>query len=387
MAVTWRAWDSFMNQFAIYVDPYNAIGTHSFTTQFLSSGGRHTIEIAADNTATIGIGPNTGIRSSNTFRGSTTVVSYNLAAGLTDISVSVVNESSLSAGNPGGIAITIKDPSDNIVWDTRRWVSGNYSYSTTIFTPARQGGTGGTGYIIGGDNFGGGNGGVSGPVGASGAGGGGGGASVIAKNSVVIAVAAGGGGGGGGGNRNTVNGDSASSQPTSDSVATVGQNGQDRSNDGGGAGGGGGGRFGGVGGTCRPGFDEGGGAGGSGVSWRDIGRTTSGQSYIPTNLLPAVVDGYSVGPTYATAGLRRYPGAPGYILIEFYLYALPYANVGGTWYPTRRAYVNINSNWKEIVTGYVKVGGQWQTLAQGQILAPGDLGPGVNYGAGGTRAR
>jgi hypothetical protein len=168
----------------------------------------------------------------------------------------------------------------------------------------------------------------------------------------------------------------------------VGQNGQDRTGDGGGAGGGGGGRFGGVGGTCRPGYDEGGGAGGSGTSYRKTGLdTTGGEGYIGSGTTPPTIDRYNVGPAYASGGTRRDYGKDGFIIIEFSLYALPYAKVSGTWYPTRRAYININSNWKEIAVGYVKVGGQWQTLAQGQSITPSELGAGVKYGYGGTRPR
>jgi hypothetical protein len=259
--------------------------------------------------------------------------------------------------------------------------------SYTEFVGSRQGGSGGQGYVAtSGDRFGGGNGGVAGPAGASGAGGGGGGASILALNNTVIAVAAGGGGGGGGGNKNTVNGDSAITQPTTDNVATVGQNGANKTGDGGGAGGGGGGRFGGQGGDLRSG-DQGAGAGGSGTSYRKVDQTSSGDSYFGTATTPPSVDGYSVGPTYASGGTRRNPGNDGYIIIEFQLYALPYVNVGNEWFPTRQCYFNINSNWKEITAGYVKVGGQWQSLVQGLTITPASLGAGVRYGAGGTRAR
>ena len=387
-AATNFAWGSFMNNYAIWAGQPNEVGTKSFTTQFLSSGGIHTIEIASDNSSVNSFGPHTGIRAGGNFRNSSGIIfSRDFPTGLIDFSIEVTNDSG-GGNNPGGIAIVVRNSNNTIVWTTRTYATGTYSYSTTTFVPARTGGTGGSGYIDASNNrYGGGNGGVAGPRGASGSGGGGGAATVLLLNGTVIAVAGGGGGGGGAGVA-SANGVAASATPSSDNVNTVGQNGEAKTGDGGGGGGGGGGQNGGRRGTV-PSGDVSALPGGTGASFvaSISGAIVSSTTFTGSATVPPSIDGYTVTPTAATGGAAGAVGTDGYLILQLEPLSLPYVKEGGEWEPTQNLYIKAGGGtWIEIVETYVKVSGQWRPIEQGSITEPTVLSGGVRFGTGGTRS-
>ncbi len=386
-AVTNYAWGSFMNTYAIWSGGANEAGTKSFTTQFNSSGGLHTIEIASDNSSVNSFGPHTGLRAGGNFtRSSGIIFTKEFPTGLIDFTIQVTNDSG-GGNNPGGIAVVVKNPSGTIVWTTRMYVAGTYSYSTTTFVPARTGGTGGSGYIDASNNrYGGGNGGVAGPNGASGSGGGGGAATVLLLNGTLLAVAGGGGGGGGAGVAAS-NGVAASATPSSDNINTVGQNGQAKSGDGGGGGGGGGGQNGGRRGTT-PSGDVSALPGGTGVSYTASipGTVISSATYTGRDTVPPGVDSFSVGPTFATGGTAGAAGTDGYLVLQLEPLSLPYVKQGGEWESTENLYIKAGGSWVEIIETYVKVGGRWRQVQQDSLAPATQLSQDFRFGTGGTRS-
>ena len=122
-------WCAFMKTYAIWKGALEEVGTKTFTTTFYAPAtGTYTSEISVDNSATVTI-DGTPLNTINFTKSITTKGSLNI--GVHTIAVSVKNDSG-SSYNPAGIAMTIKDSNGNIVWDTRSWAAGTYSYSYSL---------------------------------------------------------------------------------------------------------------------------------------------------------------------------------------------------------------------------------------------------------------
>ena len=262
----------------------------------------HTVEFAADNSATVTVGGVTGTCSGNFGSSSVaTKITVPTSAGVVSISATVKNESSTS-GNPAGVAIVIKDSSGKQVWDTKAWVENTYSYTTIDTTNS---------YLVGGD---------------------------------ATAVGTG---------------------FSYTGSFTEGQNGQSKlsSEDGGGGGGSGGGRYAGPGGAKRTG-DQGAEKGRTAQSYINTQITTDGSVVNGLGANPPKLK-YSVGSAGSGGASTGATGENGYAVFEFETLTLPWAKVSGTWLPTTNAYAKVGGNWKTITDVYVKQNGAWKKITQG----------------------
>lgn len=127
-AVTFPSWSSVMNQYAIWKGDDTEAGTQTFSTTFYASAaGSYSVGVLVDNSCVAKINDIT--LNSNIFNNNTPgKTNISLTAGVHTITVSVTNAGSSGAGNPGGFAMGITDPNGNLIWDTRRWAAGQYSY-------------------------------------------------------------------------------------------------------------------------------------------------------------------------------------------------------------------------------------------------------------------
>ena len=236
----------------------------------------------------------------------------------------------------------------------------------TLEVAVGGGGAGGAsgGNANGGNNgkgktqFSGGNGGNSGPSGSSGAGGGAGGATTLFIDSTAVAVAGGGGGGGGAGRSSNGTAGINSGSATSNSPATLGEEGKDHSGDGGGGGGGGGGAAGGKSGNGGSG-DNGGTGGFSGTNTTpSSGTESNGSGVTPGGTSEAFYQsGVAVGGT-ATSG----NGADGLAVIVFNIGVQSSTKISGVWTDVTNIYTKVSGVWREITEAYVKVSGTWRAL-------------------------
>jgi hypothetical protein len=119
-----------MKSYAIWTGGLNDVTTHSITTSFYAPfAGVYTAEVSADNTATITV--DAYPINTRDFLGTVTTSGGAISAGVHSINISVSNAAG-GSDNPAGIAMTIKDPNGTIIWDTRRWAAGQYSYSYPV---------------------------------------------------------------------------------------------------------------------------------------------------------------------------------------------------------------------------------------------------------------
>jgi hypothetical protein len=128
------SWGSFMNQYAIWNQNTTVPTVESFESPvYFPTNGTYTIEYAAD--TLIGYAFDSGYTSysvaQSTGAGASTsrAVTQSFTSGYHTIYVTVTNTGS-APPNPWGIAITIKDPSNNIIWTTRNTNFQNGSFDT-----------------------------------------------------------------------------------------------------------------------------------------------------------------------------------------------------------------------------------------------------------------
>lgn len=215
----------------------------------------------------------------------------------------------------------------------------------------------------------GGKGGQSGPDGPSGSGGGGGGATVFtvfddgaAFDQTVLAVAGGGGGGGGGAALSSGAVGKNTTDATSASPGTLGENGAKHGVNGAGAGAGGGGADGGKGGSADQG-DIGAFGGASGTDTVPAsGSSDNGSGVTPGGQASGY---YSSG--VATGGASNSAGGNGKAVLIFNIPSASNYKVGGAWKKLDQMYYKHNNVWKSIRMAYTKVGGVWKAIFANDI--------------------
>ena len=138
------AWNSFMNTYAVWTnsDGVSPVGvTVAFTRAWNASyTGSYSLHLSADNAATVTV-DGTAIGSYSDF-GSTGSFSFNAAQGNRIVTVHCTNY-----GGPAGVAATITDSNNNIVWTTRDLLDPGSGQSGM---PTVVSGSFGTVYISGG---------------------------------------------------------------------------------------------------------------------------------------------------------------------------------------------------------------------------------------------
>ena len=233
------------------------------------------------------------------------------------------------------------------------------------------GGAGGTsgGGAPGGRNgksktgFSGGEGGNAGPQPYSGSGGGGGGATTVFVNGSAVATAGGGGGGAGAGKSSNGTAGINTNSATSNSPATLGEDGKDHTGDGGGGGAGGGGNAGGKSGNGGSG-DNGGTGGFSGSNLvpssgsEDNGSgITPGVQTLTINSVQYYDSGVAVAGR-ASGGV----GGNGLAVLAFNVGVNANVKISGEWKTVSNIFAKVSGVWKEITEGYVKVSGAWKAM-------------------------
>lgn len=122
-------WSPFMKAYAIWSGVRYAPGTKSFSTNVaIPANGTYTVTIGADDYGNVTINSTTYSVSSN-YRSNGSVNTISLTAGNVALSANIQNinlygDGSVRPGNPGGIAITIKNSNGSVIWDTRSWAAG-----------------------------------------------------------------------------------------------------------------------------------------------------------------------------------------------------------------------------------------------------------------------
>jgi len=272
-------WGSFQNTYAVWPTTDNQVASFTIKRTFTATyTGTYYFRSTVDNSASIYV-DDVLIGGTANFNQTPTRVAKTLTAGARVLKFVVSN-----GGDVAGIAVTISNSSDTLIWDTRTYASvtpdpdvGRYTLtmpfngSVTMHLWGGGGGGGSNDYYVGGNGspglynthtvdfsknavievvigsggqpgisgrpqIGGAggkskinidsqssksfNGGTGGNGPVSGAGGGGGGATAVLVNGQVVAVAGGGGGGGGAGSKTNVNGKHASIE--NNAMATTG---------------------------------------------------------------------------------------------------------------------------------------------------------------------
>jgi hypothetical protein len=272
-------WGSFQNTYAVWPTTDNQVASFTIKRTFTASyTGTYYFRSTVDNSGSIYV-DDVLVSGANNFNQTPTRVAKTLTAGAHVLKFVVSN-----GGDVAGIAVTISNSSDTLIWDTRTYASvtpdpdvGRYTLtmpfngSVTMHLWGGGGGGGSNDYYVGGNGspglynthtvdfsknavievvIGSGgqpgisgrpqiggtggksrinidsqssksfNGGTGGNGPVSGAGGGGGGASAVLVNGQVVAVAGGGGGGGGAGSKTNVDGKHASIE--NNAMATTG---------------------------------------------------------------------------------------------------------------------------------------------------------------------
>ena len=310
------AWNSFMNENAVWESNSNAATfTRTYTVNF-PKDGNYTYKLSSDNTASIFID---GILKgrAGSYTKEYTYTEY-VTAGTRQVSINAEN-----TGGPGGVAFEILR-----------------SVGAGDFQGSMSGGRGGN----------------AGGSGSSGGGGGGGGASALLLNGDVVAVAGGGGGGGGAGVGS--NGHTATNTPNTSSDYFNGQSGQPKRGDGGGGGASGGGWHAGDGGT-EVGGDSGGNAGESADGYFTIDPYTQNEIVLATGR-----DAYGTV-AYGRGGAAGQAGQSGYVRFSFETTFASY-KLANQWKDVETVYVKDAGVWKEAAP-YIKRNGEWQALARREI--------------------
>lgn len=121
-------WGGFMNNYAIAFNDTYDIRTATFNTTFyIRRSGTYNIAVAIDNSGSVTINGELK-RAGNTFGSELTYTQF-LPAGVINVSGTYTNEGGRSGGNPGGIAVTVRDgPGGSLIWSTLGWQNGTYSY-------------------------------------------------------------------------------------------------------------------------------------------------------------------------------------------------------------------------------------------------------------------
>lgn len=296
------------------------------------------------------------------------------------------------AGGPGG-----NGAAGHYVSKTSYSLSSNVGDVLEVAVGGGGAGGQGGGNAQGGNNgkgktqFSGGNGGRSGPRGSSGAGGGGGGATTLFVNGSAVATAGGGGGGAGAGIASNGGGGVNTNSATSNTPATLGEEGKTHTGDGGGGGAGGGGNAGGKSGNGGSG-DNGGTGGFSGSNLVPSGGTESNGSGITPGVTTLEIGGvqyYDSGVAVAGTATGG-TGQNGLAVLVFNVGVQASNKISGTWTDITNIYTKISGVWTEITAGYVKVGGVWKALFQSGIVFTqtaagfGDSSGGSSSGSGGS---
>ena len=243
-------------------------------------------------------------------------------------------------------------------------VTGNVGETLTIAVGGGGGGGASGGGARGGRNgksltgFSGGEGGNAGPQPYSGSGGGGGGATVLKIGSSAIAVAGGGGSGAGAGKSSNGTAGVNTNSATSNSPATLGEDGKDHTGDGGGGGAGGGGAAGGKSGNGGNG-DNGGTGGFSGSNTVPSGGSESnGSGTTPGGTGETFYQSGTAVGGVASSG----SGADGSATLVFNIGVQANVKIGGEWKTVTNIFTKISGVWKEIDAAFTKISGDWKPL-------------------------
>jgi hypothetical protein len=121
-----RSWSGFMNAYAVwprnpsfigsgYSSPVN-VGINNSYKFTAASTGEYTVEFAADDYGNVSIDGQLVIEGRN-FTGSSTNTFNINSIGEHTVGLGVINSGG-GRGNPGGIAVTIRNPAGNIIWST-----------------------------------------------------------------------------------------------------------------------------------------------------------------------------------------------------------------------------------------------------------------------------
>lgn len=235
-------------------------------------------------------------------------------------------------------------------------------------------------------SYSGGNGGESGDVGVSGSGGGGGGATTVtlfetgqAADNIKLAIAGGGGGGGGTGESSRGGAGINTNSATSNTPATLGENGAGHSGDGGGGGAGGGGAAGGKGGSGATG-DAGGFGGYSGSNLVPAGGSDDDGS----GELPGGTGNQYYQSGIAKGGVRGGAGGGGKAVLIFTIPSESKVKAGGAWKGVNEIKYKVSGIWKKITHGYYKVSGAWKAIFTADVTFIGNSAAFGNNSGGAT---
>jgi len=134
-------WNIFQNTYAIWPTLYDEVASYVIYREFIApSTGTYYVRATADNHANVFINNSLVIGTSDSFLSVPTPVAVTLNAGLNVIRLNVKNDD-----NVCGVAVTISDSTDTLVWDT---VSTKDNIPTGSYT-ITSGGSGGSGGYAG----------------------------------------------------------------------------------------------------------------------------------------------------------------------------------------------------------------------------------------------
>ena len=133
------SWSTFMNTYAVWPTPFDEVSAFVIYREFTAaSSGTHYVRMTVDNIGKVYIDDVLIVSGTDTFNTTPTPVSVSLTAGLHVIKMIVRNNELVA-----GIAVTISNSSDTLVWDTRS-TKDTIPSGTYVVTSAGSGGSGGT---------------------------------------------------------------------------------------------------------------------------------------------------------------------------------------------------------------------------------------------------
>jgi len=159
-------WGTFQNTYAVWPTPYDEVGSFTIYREFTAAAtGTYYVNVTADNHANVIIDNSVVASADDNFNSTPTNVAVTLSSGLHVIQLNVKNNDFVA-----GIAMTITNSANVIVWDTastRNVVPTGSRYLTTSGGKGGSGGAAGKGALtgwlgtpIGSGNYGGGGGGA-----------------------------------------------------------------------------------------------------------------------------------------------------------------------------------------------------------------------------------
>jgi hypothetical protein len=133
------SWSTFMNTYAVWPTPFDDVAAFVIYREFTAASSEtHYVRMTVDNIGKVYIDDVLIVSGTDTFNTTPTPVSVSLTAGLHVIKMIVRNNELVA-----GIAVTISNSSDTLVWDTRS-TKDTIPSGTYVVTSAGSGGSGGT---------------------------------------------------------------------------------------------------------------------------------------------------------------------------------------------------------------------------------------------------